>query len=91
MGDAITAASAFLREFVEAAEHAAAVRLRDLCGARRVQVINPGQLGVFRLMNDPQMILAERSRARDRYSWLHACFPDMSSQHTGLRLDAAWL
>jgi hypothetical protein len=38
---------------------------------------------VFRLMNNPQMILAERSRARDRYSRLHACCPDMSFQHTG--------
>jgi hypothetical protein len=38
---------------------------------------------VFGLMDDPQMILAERSRASDRYSWLHACCPDISTQHTG--------
>ena len=72
-----------LRQLVEAVEHAAPVRLGDRCGPRRVQIINAGQLGVFGLMNDPQMILAERSRARDRYSWLHASCPDMSFQHTG--------
>ena len=72
-----------LRELIEASEHAATVRLRDLRGARRVQIENPGKLGVFRLMNDPQMIFAERSRARDCYSWLHACCSDMPFQHTG--------
>ena len=94
VGDAITAASwRFLRQLIEAAEHAAPVRLRDRRSPRRVQVIDPGQLGVFRLMNDPQMIFAERSRARDRDTWLHACCPDigpdMPFQHTGLRLRAA--
>ena len=76
-----------LRQFVEAAEHAAPVRLRDRRGPRRVEVINAGQLGVFRLMNDPQMILAERSRApatatRGFTPVVPTC-PDMPLQHTG--------